>query len=55
MAQSTKEKLFQSFKSLVEEKPLGKITISDITERVGVNRHTFYYHFKGGNCKTLNA
>ena len=46
MAQSTKEKLFQSFKSLVEEKPLGKITISDITERVGVNRHTFYYHFK---------
>ena len=46
MAQSTKERLFQSFKSLVEEKPLGKITISDITERVGVNRHTFYYHFK---------
>ena len=46
MAQSTKEKLFQSFKGLVEEKPLGKITISDITERVGVNRHTFYYHFK---------
>ena len=46
MGQSTKERLFQSFKSLVEEKPLGKITISDITERVGVNRHTFYYHFK---------
>lgn len=46
MAQSTKEKLFQSFKGLVEEKTLGKITISDITDRVGVNRHTFYYHFK---------
>ena len=46
MGQSTKEKLFQSFKGLVEENSLGKITISDITGRVGVNRHTFYYHFK---------
>lgn len=27
-------------------KPLNKITISDITEDCGVNRMTFYYHFK---------
>ena len=46
MSQSTKEKLFYSFKDLTMEKPLSKITISNITERVGVNRHTFYYHFK---------
>ena len=28
------------------EKPLNKITINDITEDCGVNRMTFYYHFK---------
>mgnify|MGYP000261370630 CR=1 FL=1 len=26
--------------------PLNKITINDITEDCGVNRMTFYYHFK---------
>lgn len=46
MSQSTKEKLFLSFKALIVEKPLNKITISNITDNVGVNRHTFYYHFK---------
>ena len=46
MAQATKERLFRSFKSLVEENHINKITISNITERVGVNRHTFYYHFR---------
>ena len=28
------------------QKPLNKITINDITEDCGVNRMTFYYHFK---------
>ena len=27
-------------------KPLNKITITDITEDCGVNRQTFYYHFR---------
>ena len=31
---------------LLLEKPLNKITINDITEDCGVNRMTFYYHFK---------
>ena len=31
---------------LLKEKPLNKITINDITEDCGVNRMTFYYHFK---------
>ena len=30
----------------VLENPLNKITINDITEDCGVNRMTFYYHFK---------
>ncbi len=27
-------------------KPLAKITVKDIVERCGVNRNTFYYHFR---------
>lgn len=33
-------------KKLLLQKPLNKITINDITEDCGVNRMTFYYHFK---------
>ena len=32
--------------ALLLQKPLSKITISDITEDCGINRMTFYYHFK---------
>ena len=31
---------------LLLEKPLHKITVSDITDDCGINRMTFYYHFK---------
>ncbi len=31
---------------LLDEKPMSKITVKDIVERCGVNRNTFYYHFK---------
>ena len=30
----------------MNEKPLSKITVKDIVERCGVNRNTFYYHFR---------
>lgn len=46
MSQITKRALAQSLKDLLKEKPLSKITISDITDSVGVSRHTFYYHFQ---------
>ena len=46
MSQTTKRALEASFKKLLLEKPLNKITINDITEDCGVNRMTFYYHFK---------
>lgn len=49
MAQSTKLMLFDSFKAQLKDKPFSKITITDITDGVGVNRHTFYYHFKDLN------
>lgn len=46
MSEITKHALEASLKRLLLQKPLSKITISDITEDCGVNRMTFYYHFK---------
>ena len=42
----TKRALEESLKRLLLEKPLGKITISDITDDCGISRMTFYYHFQ---------
>lgn len=46
MSEITKRALEASLKRLLLQKPLNKITINDITEDCGVNRMTFYYHFK---------
>lgn len=46
MSQVTKRALAQSLKNLLQKKPLNKITINDIAEDCGMNRMTFYYHFK---------
>ena len=46
MSQMTKRALVASLKELMAEKPLDKITVTDLTEHCGVNRMTFYYHFK---------
>ena len=35
-----------AFVSLCDETPLRKVSISDIVERTGKNRKTFYYHFE---------
>lgn len=46
MSQITKRALEDSLKKLLLRKPLSKITISDIANDCGINRMTFYYHFK---------
>lgn len=46
MSQVTKRAIEQSLKNLLLKKPLTKITINDIAEDCGINRMTFYYHFK---------
>ena len=46
MSQVTKRALEESLKRMLLKKPLNKITIADITEDCGINRMTFYYHFK---------
>ncbi len=45
MKDLTKIALGASLRKLMAEKPLNKITISDITNECGCNRMTFYYHF----------
>lgn len=46
MSQVTKRALEQPLKNLLLKKPLTKITVGDITDDCGINRMTFYYHFK---------
>ncbi len=46
MAQMTKLALAQSLKQLMGERTLDKITVKEVVARCGVNRQTFYYHFK---------
>lgn len=42
----TKRAIATGLKELVDEKPFNKISIRDITEKCGLNRQTFYYHFQ---------
>ncbi|MGN0478394.1 MAG: TetR/AcrR family transcriptional regulator C-terminal domain-containing protein [Hominenteromicrobium sp.] len=46
MSQTTKRALAASLKKLLQKKSLNKITINDIAEDCGINRMTFYYHFR---------
>lgn len=45
-ALSTMLSIADAFVSLCDEMPLKKVSISDIVERTGKNRKTFYYHFE---------
>lgn len=49
MSALTKKALINSFFNLLKNQPYKKITVSDITNDCGVNRMTFYYHFKDLN------
>ncbi|MCC8137554.1 MAG: TetR/AcrR family transcriptional regulator [Clostridiales bacterium] len=46
MAVKTKEIIIQTVMEMLNERPLTKITVKDIVERCGINRNTFYYHFR---------
>lgn len=43
---TAKESIMASFVKLLEERPLREITVKDIVQDCGVNRNSFYYHFK---------
>jgi probable dihydroxyacetone kinase regulator len=41
----TKKAIADSLKELTKEKSFDKISVKDISEKCGINRQTFYYHF----------
>lgn len=49
MAINVKRLLANALIELTEEKPLSKITITDIVSRAGAGRQTFYNHFRDKN------
>ena len=46
MANFTRRAIKEAFTSLLEERPLNDITVKDIVERCGINRKTFYNHYR---------
>ena len=54
MVNQTKQALEASLKHLLLQKPLDKITISDLTKDCGISRMAFYYHFNL-YCMSVNV
>lgn len=46
MARFTRKAIIQTFREMLEKSPLDKITVTNIIERCGINRNTFYYYFR---------
>lgn len=46
MANLTEKAIKASVLKLLNEKPINQITIKDIVEDCGINRNSFYYHFR---------
>lgn len=42
----TKKAISNSIKEIMKNKPLQKISVAEIVKKCGINRQTFYYHFK---------
>ena len=46
----TKTKIKQEFINQLREKPLKDISVKELTENCGLNRNTFYYHYRDLNA-----
>ncbi|MBR5089555.1 MAG: TetR/AcrR family transcriptional regulator [Ruminiclostridium sp.] len=46
MANLTEKAIKASVLKLLNEKPVSQITVKDIVEDCGINRNSFYYHFR---------
>lgn len=42
----TKRALAETLKELMRQEPFGKVSVGDICESCGMNRKSFYYHFR---------
>lgn len=45
-ADLTKRALSEALSEQLKEKPFEQITVTDIARKAGLNRQTFYYHFR---------
>lgn len=45
-SQATKEAIHLALRDLLQEKKLDDITVTEVVERCGISRQTFYYHFR---------
>lgn len=45
----TKSKILKAFYELTEVKPIDSITVTDISQKIGFSRQSFYYHFDNIN------
>lgn len=46
MSRYTQQAIMQSFRNQLAQKPINKITVADIAQESGINRQTFYYHYR---------
>lgn len=46
MASFTRRAIKETFIRLLEQRPLSEITVKDIVEECGINRNSFYYHYR---------
>lgn len=46
VSEHTKQQLASALKTLMAQKPMDKITISELTELCRIRRQSFYYHFE---------
>jgi len=46
MTAPAKEAVKRSFLKLLKERPLREITVKDIVQDCGINRNSFYYHYR---------
>ena len=46
MSNLTKKALRETMIKALNERPLDKIKVKELVEECGVNRNTFYYHYK---------
>ncbi|MDD2959629.1 MAG: TetR-like C-terminal domain-containing protein [Lachnospiraceae bacterium] len=46
MTKFTKQAICASFMKLLNDRPLGQITVKDIVDDCGINRKTFYYYYQ---------
>ena len=45
MGKFTSDAIKKSYLKLLNQRPVNRITVKDITDDCGINRNTFYYHF----------